>query len=118
MGDNFLEVQAGNTRKRRAKAAANRDMPKLISRPDSVSDEFTIDCRDAVLLKPGIQVLCLPGKNGLPVDVVYENSLLGHVGVGGGEVLRREIEQAGVGRLQIVNYCSLTDTAKARLVKE
>jgi hypothetical protein len=44
--------------------------------------------------------------------------LLGHVGVGGGEVLRREIEQPGIGRLQIVSHCTLTDTAKARLVKE
>lgn len=118
MGDNFLETQAGNTKKRRAKAAAKRDTPKLLNRPDAVLDEFTIDCQDSVVLRPGDTVLCLLGKNGSPVDVVFENHLLGHVGIGGGEVLRREIEQSGAGRLQVVSHCKLTDTAKARLVKE
>ena len=118
MGDNFLEGQAGNTKKRRAKSAVKRDTPRLISRPDEVVDEFTIDCQNSVVLNPGDTVHCLPGQNGSPVDVVVENRLLGHVGVGGGEVLRREIEQPGIGRLQIISHCTLTDTAKARLVKE
>jgi hypothetical protein len=118
MGDNFLESQAGNTKKRRAKAAEKRDTPKLIARPDVVVDEFRIDCKNGVVLKPGEHVICLPGRNGAPVDVVHEHRLLGNVAVGGGEVLRQEIEQNGVGRLQIVSYCMLTDTAKARLLKE
>ena len=118
MGDNFLEDQAGKTKKRRAKAVAKRNSPKLISRPDSIADEFTIDCQGGVVLKPGDRVLCLPGQNGSPVDVVFENRLLGHVGVGGGESLRKQIDQPGVAQLQIVSFCKLTDTAKAELVKE
>lgn len=118
MGDNFLESQAGMTKKRRAKAAVKRDAPKLLVRPDSVTNEFTIDCRDGIVLRPGEQVLCLPGRSGSPIDIVHENRLLGHVGVGGGDVLRQEIAQPGVGRLQIVSHCSLTDTAKATLVME
>lgn len=118
MGDNFLEDQAGKTKKRRAKAAVKRDTPKLLVRPDSVSVEFTIDCQNGAVLKPGDQVLCLLGRGEAPVDVVLENRLLGQIGMGGGDVLRKEIEQPGVGRLQIISHCTLTDTAKAKLVKE
>lgn len=118
MGDNFLENQAGNTKKRRAKAVIERDTPTLLSRPDTISDEFTIDCHSNVSFKPGDIVVCLLGQNGSPVDVVIENHLLGHVDVGGGETLRQEIERSGVGRLQILSHCTLTDTAKAKLVKE
>ncbi len=118
MGDNFLEDQAGKTRKRRARAVTKRDAPKLLVRPDAVSDEFTIDCQNGAILKPGDWLMCVPGQNGAPVDVVQENRLLGHVAVGGGDVLRRQIEGAGVGKLQVVSHCVLTDTAKARLVQE
>lgn len=118
MGDNFLEDQAGKTKKRRAKAASKRDTPKLIERPDVVIDEFTIDCLDGVSFKPGDLVLCFPGRTVSPVDVVVENQSRGAVNLGGGDVLRREIEGAGVGKLEITSVCDLTDTAKAKLVRE
>lgn len=118
MGDNFLEDQAGKTKKRRAKSAAKRDTPKLIERPDVITEEFTIDCFDGASFKPGDVVLCFPGRNGSPVDVVVENQSKGSVNLGGGNVLRRVIEGAGVGKLQITSFCDLTDTAKAKLVQE
>lgn len=118
MGDNFLEKQAGMTKKRRAKAVAKRDVPRLINRPDSICDEFTIDFHGDGAVKAGDMLLCLPGQSGLPVDVIFENHLLGHVGVGGGEILLRAIEQFGVGRLEVISHCTLTETAKARLVQE
>lgn len=118
MGDNFLEGQAGNTKKRRAKAAAKLAAPKLLARPDVMLDEFTIDCQNNVSAKPGDMVICVANQNGGPIDVVIENRLLGRIELGGGEVLRNAIEHLGVGRLEILSHCSLTDTAKARLVQE
>ncbi|MCA9112021.1 MAG: hypothetical protein KDA52_18860 [Planctomycetaceae bacterium] len=119
MGDNILEDQAGKTRKRRAKAAAQRDTPKLIERRDVVFDEFTIDCHEGMSFKPGELALCFLGRNGSPVDVVVENQAKGVVAVGGGDdVLRRKIERVGVGKVRITSFCDLTDTAKAVLLRE
>lgn len=118
MGDNFLEAQAGNTRKRRAKAEAKRDSPKLIERPDVVVDEFTIECLEGVSLRTGDVVMCFPGRNGSPVDVVVENQFKGAVNRGGGQVLRQSIEATGIGKLHILSTCDLTETAKARLIQE
>ncbi len=119
MGDNFLEDQAKNTRKRRAKAAAKRGTPKLFDRSDRVTEEFTIDCLDGTAVKTGDLVLCFPGQNGLPLDVVIENRLFGSVGeIGGGGVLRQRIEEFGVGKLRITSYCDLAGTARAELIQE
>src|SRR5579863_5888979 len=109
MGDNFLEGQAKNTKKRRTKATSKMLMPKLISRPDEIVDEFTLDCLDGLTLAPGDVLRCFPGMNGAPVDVVREHRNIGSVNEnGGGGALRRQIEQQGVGRLHVRSFNEFT----------
>jgi len=115
---NFLEAQAKYAKKRRAKAISKMQRPKLFERPDEITDEFTIDCRDGAILNPGEELRCFPGTNGVPVDVARAYRNIGFVGEGGGAVLRRCIEQRGVGRLRILSFNSLTNTAQAQIVKD
>ena len=118
MGYNFLEAQAKHSKKRRAKAISKMQTPKLFERPDEVTDEFTIDCNHGATLKPGEQLRCFPGTNGAPVDVARAHQHVGSISEGGGEVLRRWIEQRGVGMLHVLSVDALTGTAQAGLVEE
>ena len=90
--------------------------PTLLDRPDEIIDEFTIDCRDGAILKPGEELRCFPGTNGSPVDIARAHHNVGSVGEGGGEVLRRCIEQRGAGKLRILSFNALTGTAKAEII--
>ena len=118
MGYNFLEAQAKYAKKRRAKAISKMQRPKLFEHPDEITDEFTIDCHDGAILERGEELRCFPGTNGAPVDVVRAYQNIGVVGEGGGEVLRQSIEQRGTGRLRVLSFNSLTNTAQAQIVKE
>jgi hypothetical protein len=119
MGDNVLEGQAKNTRKRRAKAAAGMQAPKLIERPDEVLDQFTIDCKEGQHLKVGEVLYCFPGTDGAPVDVVRQHENVGSVDeTGGGKELRKQIEGRGAGKLRICSLDELTGTSQAEFVRE
>ena len=118
MGDNFLEEQAKNSKKRRAKAKSKMETPKLFERADEITDEFTIDCREGQQLSSGDVLRCFPGDNGNPVEVARDHQNVGCVGDGGGNVLRNYICKAGVGKLRVLNVNPLTGSAQAEFVKE
>lgn len=118
MGDNFLESQAKNAKKRRARAASNMHVPKLIARPDEIVDVFTIDCCDGQILQAGEVLRCFPGANGAPVDVARAHEHVGSIGIGGGETLRRVLAETGTMNVCIRSYDPLTATATAELKKE
>ena len=117
MGDNFLEEQAKNSKKRRAKAKSKIDEPKLFQRGDEITDEFTIDCCDGQQLVPGEILRCFPGDNGSQVEVARDHHNVGRVGEGGGDVVRNRIDQTGVGKLKVCSVNPLTGTAQAEIVK-
>lgn len=118
MGDNFLEEQAKNSKRRRAKAKTEMGVPKLLTRPDEVADEFTIDCHSGQELKLGEELRCFPSVIDDTVDVARAHRQVGSVGEGGGSVLRQFIDQSGVGRLRIRSVNPLTGTAQAEIIKE
>lgn len=118
MGDNVLEGQAKNTQKRRAKAVAGMQTPKLFQRSDEVRDQYTIDYKEGQQLKPGDVLRCFPGTNGSPIDVASMHENIGSVDEsGGGNQLRKQIEEAGVGNLRICSVNELTETALAEFVR-
>lgn len=119
MGDNVLEGQAKNTRKRRAKAVAGMQTPKLFQRSDEVRDQYTVDYKEGQQLKPGEVLLCFPGTNGAPIDVTRKHENIGSVEEsGGGNQLRKQIEDAGAGNLRISSVNELTETAQAEFVRD
>jgi hypothetical protein len=119
MGDNFLEGQANSTKKRRAKATAAMQAPKLITRPDEIIDEYTIDCRNGQVLTVGEILRCFPSSNGAPVDVARDHNNIGTIGQrGGGQSLRMQIEPCGVGTLRVRSFNELTSTAQVERVRE
>lgn len=90
--------------------------PKLFERPNEIMDEFTIDCRDGETLKPGEELRCFPGTNGVPVEVARAHQNVGSIREGGGAVLRGYIEQRGVGKLCVLSFNALTGTAQAEMI--
>lgn len=118
MGDNYLEAQAKNTKKRRAKAAAAIKAPKLLIRPDQVLDNFTVDCRDGYELAAGDVLLCFPGA-GDGVDVVRGHERVGAVGpLGGAQSLSAKIDEAGVGRLRVISFDLIGGSAQVEPIRE
>lgn len=119
MGDNFLEAQVKNTKKRRARAAAIINSPKLIVRPDEVVDEFTVECRDGFELSPGEVLRCFPGESSSAVEVARGHLNVGEVTQsGGGRVLKSEIQAEGVGRLRICTFDQLAGSAQVECFRE
>jgi hypothetical protein len=117
MGDNFLEGQAGNTKKRRAKSTAEMQVPKLNFRPDEMISEFTVDCRDGISLSPGEILRCFPGASGVPVDVARDHQNIGFIGdSGGGESLRSAIELSGFCKVRVSSFDALSSTAQVQCV--
>jgi hypothetical protein len=118
MGYNVLEAQVKNSKKRRAKAISKMHTPTLLSRPDEITDEFTIEYRDGTILQPGEELRCFPGTNGAPVEVARAHRNIGLVGEeGGGAVLQHCIEPRGTGKLRVLSVNALTGTARAEIVK-
>jgi len=119
MGDNFLEAQAKNTRKRRAKAAAVINAPRLIVRPDVVVDEFTVDCREGCELTPGEELRCFRISREDAVDVARGHMNVGKVTeAGGAGALAAEIQGEGVGRLRVRSFDRLAGSAQVERVRE
>jgi hypothetical protein len=119
VGDNYLEAQAKNTRKRRAKAAAAIKAPRLLVRPDQVLDHFTVECRDGYELLAEDLLYCYPGAGSNVIDVVRGHERVGTVGqLGGSESLAAEIEGAGVGRLRVISFDKLGGSAQVQRITE
>lgn len=119
MGDNFLEAQAQNTKKRRAKAAAVINAPKLIVRSDEVVDEFTVDCREGMELKPGEELRCFQTSCEDLLDVARGHLNVGKVTeAGGARSLVAEIQTKGVGRLRVRSFDRLAGSAQVERITE
>jgi hypothetical protein len=119
MGDNFLEGQAKSTKKRRAKAAAVINAPKLIIRGDEVVDEFTVDCREGCELSPGEELLCFQNARGDTIDVARGHLNVGKVKqAGGAGSLATELQGEGVGRLRVRSFDHLAGSAQVERVRE
>lgn len=113
MGDNFLEGQAKNTKKRRDKASKLINTPTLFQRPDELIDVYTLDCLDGVSLKPGEILRCFPGSNETPVEVAQYHQNVGKISEsGGGLSLQNKIKIHGVGKLIVRNFNELTSSAQ------
>lgn len=119
MGENILESQAKNTKKRRTRIAADRQQKELFERGDQVCEEFTVDkSTGGPAVKIGDVLLCLTGKGNAPVDVIYENKKIGIVDDGGGDVLREITLSIGCQPVVVCGICELTDTMKIQLKKD
>lgn len=119
MGDNFLEGQAKNTKKRRARAVSQMETPKLFERPDEVVDEFTIDCRDGQTFAAGEILFCFPNSVGDSVDVARNHEHIGCVRESGGaKTLRIRIDGPGVGKLLVRSFNQLACTAQVEAVQD
>jgi len=116
MGENVLESQAKNTKKRRARRAADEQQGRLFERADRVSDEFTVDRTTSTATpKVGDVLHCYIGKGKAPVDVAFENQQIGVVNEGGGDVLREITQPVGCQAAVIQSICELTDTMKIQI---
>lgn len=116
MGDNFLEEQARNTKKRRAKGGAALRTEKLFKRADNVVDHFTVECDDGYELKPGDILFCFPSQNGRGVEVSLQHKAIGVVAEdGGATALTESITAEGVGQLRVVSFDALAGAAQVEL---
>jgi hypothetical protein len=119
MGDNILESQATNTKKRRERQQAQLQQDELFARPDEISTEYTVDCSRFPEMKIGDTVHCYIGKDGVTVDVLKENRRVGTVGSDGGlDSLRSSLGQAAIGVFVVQTLCDITETAKIMAKKE
>lgn len=118
MGDNFLEEQAKNTKKRRARGAATIGRETLFKRPDQVTDQFTVDCHEGNDLIKGDILWCFQNADGKGVDVIQKHKTIGLVvAEGGGAELAVEIGIEGVGQLRVVSFDSLSGAAQVERVQ-
>lgn len=119
MGDNILESQAKNTKKRRSRKQTDLEQGRLFIRGNDASIEFTVDC-DATdsSQKVGDVLHCFPGRGKAPVDVVHENRKIGVVDEGGGATLRKILAESGCKSLIVTNVCELTNTLKAQFKRD
>lgn len=119
MGDNFLEGQAKNTKKRRARATSAMQAPKLIERSDEIIDEFTVECREGVVLQPGDILRCFPSSNDSLVDVALDHRNIGTVGEAGGvQSLHPQVKVAGMAKVRVNKFDSLAGTAQVVCVED
>lgn len=119
MGDNYLEAQAKNTRKRRAIAAEEIESPKLFVRPDRVTERYTVDCVGGGGIDVGEELTCYPGGSDGVIDVVRGHLRVGEVGPhGGGLSLEEDINDEGVGRLRVVSIDPIGGSAEVETFKE
>jgi hypothetical protein len=114
MGDNILESQAQNTKKRRQRQRAALKQPELIVRLEEISIEYTVEPVGGSALKPGDRIHCYVRDDGVSIDVVQDNHLVGVVPHdGGADVLRHSLGDVRLGVLIVRSICELTGTAKA-----
>jgi hypothetical protein len=117
MGDNVLESQAQNTRKRRQRHRESQSQGQLFVRPEVVAVEYTVECTDGNSIASGDRVNCYVAPDGVQVDVVKETRRVGIVSrSGGAELLRRSLDTSGIASAVVRKACELSGTATIAIV--
>jgi hypothetical protein len=117
MGENVLESQAQNTRKRRQRHKAGQLQGELFARPDVVAVEYTVECADEPGIADGDQVVCYVVPDATRVDVLKENRRVGVVNpAGGADLLRRSLAPVGIASAVVCKACKLSGTATIAIV--
>jgi hypothetical protein len=112
MGDNVLESQAQNTRKRRQRHRDRQLQGELVVRPEVIAVEYTVECNDGNAIAHGDQVDCYACADGERVDVVKENRRVGVITrSGGADLLQASVGVSGIGRAVVLKVCELSGTA-------
>ena len=119
MGDNYLEAQAKNTKKRRAKGTVKINSPTLLSRADRIFDRYTVDCFDGYEIAKGDVLICFAGPSPGVIEVVQGHQRVGEVTLlGGGESLTAEIQSDGIGHLRVTSVDLVGGSVQVEPIKE
>ena len=118
MGDNLLEGQVKNSRKRRDRAMAEMQSPSLLYRPELVRQIFTVKPVDGAFLEEGEVLLAVRTGGGASIDVTRDYDRIGVVEGEGARVLEKALIDTGVARLKISEVLSLSGAGRAEIVME
>jgi hypothetical protein len=119
MGDNLLEGQVNNSRKRRDRAMVEMQLPSLLARPDGVLRRvFTVKPVGGVALIEGEVLLAIHNGDDLQVDVIRDYSQIGVIEGEGAKVLGEALADIGAARLRIGRILGLSGFGEAEIVKE
>jgi len=118
MGDNLLEGQVKNSRKRRDRAMTEMQLPSLLIRPELVRQVFTVKPVDGAVFEEGEVLLAVRTGGGAHIDVTRDYDRIGVVEGEGARVLTQSLMDIGVARLRIGEVLGLSGAGKAEIVKE
>ncbi|MEN6407179.1 MAG: hypothetical protein ABFC77_11990 [Thermoguttaceae bacterium] len=118
MGDNLLEGQVKNSRKRRDRAMTEMQLPSLLYRPELVRQVFTVKPVDGALFEEGEVLLAVRTGDGASIDVTRDYDRIGVIEGEAARVLGKALIDTGVARLRIGEVLSLSGAGKAEIVME
>jgi hypothetical protein len=119
MGDNVLEGQVNNARKRRDRAMAEMQLPPLFSRPEIVRQVFTVKPAEGITLQAGETLLAVRIDGQLDIGITRDYSRIGTIGGDGAKVLGQALaDTSGVATLVVREVLGLSGLGKAEVVKE
>ncbi len=119
MGDNVLEGQVNNSRKRRDRTMAEMQVPPLFTRPEIVRQVFTLKPVEGATFQEGEVVLAVRTSGDGSIDVTRDYRRIGTVDGDGAKVLGQALaETTGVAKLVVREVLGISGLGKAEIVKE
>lgn len=119
MGDNVLEGQVTNSRKRRDRAMAGMQLPSLLTRPETVRRFFTVKPVDGVTLQVGEALFAIRTDGDLSIDVTRDYRRVGTVAGEGAQVLGRALaETNGITKVIVREVLDLSGFGKVEITED
>lgn len=118
MGDNFLEGQVKNSRKRRDRAMVEMQLPSLFKRPENVRQVFPVRPADGVALQEGEELLAVRTGGDTRIDVARDYRQVGFVEGEAAKALAEALELTGAAKLRIGKVSPLSGFGQAEIVKD
>ena len=119
MGDNFLEGQTKNARKRRDRAMAEVQHPTLLDRPEIVRTVYTVRPVDGEQLEGGETLLVVRTGVNQHLDVLRGYLKVGTIDGDAAKALGEALSQtSGAAKIRISRVSSLSGIGQAEIRKE
>jgi hypothetical protein len=118
MGDNLLEGQVKNSRKRRDRAMTEMQLPSLLYRPELVRQVFTVKPVGDEEFREGEILLAVPTDDEPRIGVIREYNRIGIIDGEGAIVLGQALADTGVAKLKIEKVLTLSGQGQAVIFKD
>jgi hypothetical protein len=120
MGENYLEEQARNAKKRRDRSRENLEHPRLFERPDIVEMIYEGVPSQGEQFREDETLRAVPSANGGHIDILRINKQVGIIEGDGARKLQSELskpENGGIVPVKVTKVSPLSGGADLRIVQ-